>query len=64
MMIKNKTMLLNKEEAVMIIKDLAEMAIMDSRVAEMFPTKEAQDAYKLGVGHLEMEFLKRIYDYI
>ena len=57
-------MILNKEEAVILIKDLAEMAVKDERARDLFKTVEEHGAYVMGVAHLEMELLKRIQDYV
>lgn len=57
-------MILNKTEAEILIKDLAEMAIKDERARATFTNVQEHSAYVMGVAHLEMEFLKRIQDYV
>lgn len=56
-------MILNKEEALLLIDDLAAMAATDEQ-AYLFDSIAERGAFLMGVAHLKSEFVKRIDDYV
>lgn len=57
-------MILNKQEAVLLIDDLAAMAAVNENAMHLFDTVAERGAFLMGVAHLKAEFVKRIDDYV